>query len=60
MLQFHGLADLQMDKDGLRDTWNWIEKDYTLVTLSGVKHFVQRESHEIVTQTMRWWLEMRQ
>lgn len=60
VLQFHALADINMDKDGLRDTWNWVEKDYTLVTLPGVSHFVQRESHEIVTQTMRWWLEMRQ
>ena len=59
VLQIHGLGDPAMDKDGLRDTWNWIANDYTLVTLPGVGHFVQRESHEIVTQTMRWWLDMR-
>ena len=60
VLQIHGLGDDAMDKDGLRDTWNWITEDYTLVTLPGVGHFVQRESHEIVTATMRWWLDMRQ
>ncbi len=59
VLQIHGLGDSAMDKDGLRDTWNWITEDYTLVTLPGVGHFVQRESHEIVTATMRWWLDMR-
>lgn len=60
VLQIHGLGDNAMDKDGLRDTWNWITEDYTLMTLPGVGHFVQRESHEIVTQTMRSWLDARQ
>ena len=27
VLQFHGLKDKAVDKDGLRDTWNWIDKD---------------------------------
>ena len=31
VLQFHGLKDTAVDKDGLRDTWNWIAQDYTLV-----------------------------
>ncbi len=59
VLQFHGLLDTAVDKDGLRDTWNWIEQDYTLVTLPKVGHWVQREGAEVVTETMRWWLAAR-
>ena len=60
VLQFHGLEDKAVDKDGLRDTWNWINKDYTLVTLPGSGHWVQRESAEMVSTTMLWWLKARQ
>ena len=49
-----------VDKDGLRDTWNWISKDYTLVTLPGVNgHWVQDQAHEMVSTTMEWWLKVR-
>jgi len=60
VLQFHGLLDNAVDKDGLRDTWNWIDKDYTLVTLPDVGHWVQRDGAEIVSATMRSWLLARQ
>jgi pimeloyl-ACP methyl ester carboxylesterase len=56
VLQFHGLKDSAVDKDGLRDTWNWITADYTLVTNSRVGHFIQWESPELVSNTMKWWL----
>lgn len=56
VLQFHGLLDRAVDKDGLMRTWEWIDKDYTLVTLPDVDHWVQRDGAEIVTTTMRWWL----
>ena len=59
VLQFHGLLDSAVDKDGLRDTWNWIGKDYTLVTLPGVNHWVQDQAHEMVSTTMEWWLKAR-
>lgn len=59
VLQFHGLLDTAVDKDGLRDTWNWIDKDYTLVTLPDVGHWVQRDGAEVVTSTMRFWLAAR-
>jgi pimeloyl-ACP methyl ester carboxylesterase len=57
VLQFHGLADMAVHKDRLRDTWNWIDADYTLVTYPGVGHWVQRDAAERVTSTMRWWLQ---
>ncbi len=56
VLQFHGLKDTAVDKDGLRDTWNWVSKDYTLVTVPDAGHFVQWEAAPLVSETMRWWL----
>jgi len=59
VLQFHGLKDKAVDKDGLRDTWHWMNKDYTLVTLPSSDHWVQRDAAEMVSQTMLWWLKSR-
>ena len=60
VLQFHGLQDTAVDKDGLRDTWNWITEDYTLVTVPSAGHFVQWDAAELVSETMKWWLLARQ
>ena len=59
VLQFHGLKDKAVDKDGLRDTWNWIDTDYTLVTIPSSDHWVQREAADMVSTTMLWWLKSR-
>lgn len=59
VLQFHGLKDTAVDKDGLRDTWNWVDEDYTLVSIPSSGHWVQREAADIVSTTMRWWLAAR-
>lgn len=59
VLQFHGLKDTAVDKDGLRDTWNWITEDYTLVTAPKSGHWVQRDADELVSATMKWWLMSR-
>lgn len=59
VLQFHGLKDTAVDKDGLRDTWNWINEDYTLVTIPSSNHWVQREAADMVSTTMLWWLKSR-
>jgi len=56
VLQFHGLADSAVDKDGLSKTWDWIDGDYTLVTYPGIGHTVQIQAAERVIETMRWWL----
>ena len=59
VLMFHGLADTALNADGLCGTWNWLEKDLTLVTVPGAGHFVQQDASEMVTSTMRWWLSGR-
>lgn len=56
VLQFHGLLDTAVDKDGLRDTWNWVTQDYSLVTIPRAGHFVQWEAKDLVSQTMKSWL----
>jgi pimeloyl-ACP methyl ester carboxylesterase len=56
VLMFHGLDDRALHSDGLSGTWNWVEKDLTLVTIPGASHFVQQDAAELVTSTMRSWL----
>ena len=56
VLMFHGLDDQALLSDGLNNTWDWLEKDLTLVTVPGAGHFVQQDASELVTKTMKWWL----
>ena len=44
VLMFHGLDDRALHRDGLSGTWNWVEKDLTLVTVPGAGHFVQQDA----------------
>lgn len=56
VLMFHGLDDKALHSDGLNNTWDWLEKDLTLVTVPGAGHFVQQDAAELVSTTMKWWL----
>jgi len=56
VLVFHGLADTALNSDGLNNTWDWIDADFTLVTAPEAGHFVQQDAAELVTSTLRWWL----
>lgn len=58
-LIFHGLDDRALHSDGLNNTWDWIDRDLTIVTIPEAGHFVQQDAAELVTETMRWWLLMR-
>lgn len=56
VLMFHGLKDQYLLSGALNDTWKWVEKDLTLVTIPKADHFVHRDAPELVTRTMRRWL----
>lgn len=56
VLIFHGLDDWAINARGLNNTWEWLEKDMTLVTVPGASHFVQQDASELVSSTMQWWL----
>ena len=57
VLQFHGLEDSALLAEGLNNTWDHLEKDWTLVTLPGVGHWSQRDASDTITETMKWWLK---
>lgn len=57
VLLIHGLKDQALLPGALNDTWNWLEKDLTLVTIPSAGHFVQQDASELVTKTMVSWLK---
>lgn len=57
VLMFHGLKDKTLLPAALNDTWHWVEKDLTLVTIPDADHFVQQDAPELVTGTMVDWLK---
>ncbi len=59
VLIFHGLKDNALHSDGLNNTWDWIDADVTIVSAPEAGHFVQQDASELVTTTMRWWLDAR-
>lgn len=56
VLMIHGLDDWALLPGALNGTWDWVEKDLTLVTVPGAGHFVQQDAAEFVTRTMKMWL----
>jgi pimeloyl-ACP methyl ester carboxylesterase len=56
VLMFHGLKDQALLPGALNDTWKWLEKDLTLITLPDAGHFVQQDASERVTRGMLEWL----
>ncbi len=56
VLMFHGLDDPYLLHDALNHTWEWLERDLTLVTIPGANHFVQHDAADLVTAMMRAWL----
>ncbi len=56
VLLIHGLQDSYLLPGALNDTWKWVEKDLTLVTVPQAGHFVQRDAPALVTRTMVRWL----
>jgi epoxide hydrolase 4 len=59
VLEFHGLGDQALLPGALSGTWEWVDKDFTLVTIPGAGHFVQQDAADLVTSTMSDWLARR-
>lgn len=56
VLMIHGLNDVALNAHALNNTWEWLEKDLTLVTVPGAGHFVQQDASDLVTRSIRMWL----
>lgn len=56
VLMFHGLEDKALLPGALNGTWNWLEKDLTLVTIPGADHFVQQDRPEMINEVLADWL----
>lgn len=56
VLMIHGLEDTALLAPALNNTWEWLEKDLTLVTIPGADHFVQQDASDLVTRSLRMWL----
>jgi pimeloyl-ACP methyl ester carboxylesterase len=56
VLMIHGLNDTALLAGALNNTWEWLEKDLTLVTIPGAGHWVQQDASDLVTRTIRMWL----
>ncbi len=57
VLMIHGLDDWALLPGALNNTWEWLEKDLTLVTIPGAGHFVQQDASEMVSRSMLMWLK---
>jgi pimeloyl-ACP methyl ester carboxylesterase len=57
VLMIHGLDDWALLPGALNNTWEWLEKDLTLVTIPGAGHFVQQDASEMVNRSMLMWLK---
>ena len=56
VLMIHGMDDKALLPGALNDTWKWVEKDLTLITVPGAGHWVHRDKPEFVTKKMVGWL----
>jgi len=56
VLMFHGLKDTALLASGLNNTWDWLDSDLTLVTIPNASHFVQQDASDLVSKTLKAWL----
>lgn len=56
VLLIHGLDDWALLPGALNDTWEWVDSDLTLMTIPGAGHFVQHDAAELVSRSMKMWL----
>jgi pimeloyl-ACP methyl ester carboxylesterase len=58
VLQFHGLKDRALLPGALNDTWEEIEKDWTLITIPNTGHWAHVEKPEYVNEMILAWLHL--
>jgi pimeloyl-ACP methyl ester carboxylesterase len=56
VLQIHGLRDPYLLPGALNDAWEYVDADFTLLTVPGAGHFVQQDAAGLVTRTIANWL----
>jgi pimeloyl-ACP methyl ester carboxylesterase len=56
VLQIHDLQDQFLLPGVLNNTWEWLENDWTLLTIRQAGHFVQHDAAQLVTNTFVNWL----
>jgi pimeloyl-ACP methyl ester carboxylesterase len=56
VLQIHGLKDSFLLPAALNNTWEWLESDWTLLTIPNAEHFVQHDAADLVSHTILSWL----
>lgn len=56
VLVMHGLKDKALGHDALNGNWQFVEKDFTLVTVPDADHWVHQDAADLVTATIVSWL----
>ena len=56
VLMIHGLKDTALLAPALNNTWDWLDADLTLVTIPNASHFVQQDAAELVSKSIKSWL----
>lgn len=56
VLMIHGLKDTALLSPALNGNWDFVEKDFTLVTVPEAGHFVQQDAPDLVARSIRAWL----
>lgn len=56
VLQIHGLQDQYLLPGALNNTWQWLESDWTLLTIPHAGHFVQHDAADLVNRAILSWL----
>ncbi len=56
VLLIHGLDDTALLHPALNGTWEWLERDLTLVTVPKAGHWVHHDAPDLVHRAVRSWL----
>ncbi len=58
VLMFHGLNDFALLAPALNNTWDWMGKHLTIVTVPGAGHWVQHDAADLVSNMTKLWLQL--